>query len=79
MKISSLMHFYIIFKSVLPTSQKTYCLSVTKTSWILLFREIIAEYTENCTDLTNIMCGENREVLTAKANSKYGYYYALKD
>jgi hypothetical protein len=40
---------YTILKNSVPTSQKTHCASITKTAWLMLFREITAVYSENHT------------------------------
>jgi hypothetical protein len=36
-------------------------------SWLMLFREIIAGYSENHTKAINIFCGENSELVKAFA------------
>jgi hypothetical protein len=38
---------YIIFKNLVRTSKKAQYLTITKINWLMLFKEIIAVYTEN--------------------------------
>jgi hypothetical protein len=51
----------LTFKNLVPTSQKTHCISITKTNWLMLFREIITVYCENHTEHTNTLCGKNAD------------------
>jgi hypothetical protein len=44
-----------------PTSKKTQRVSITKTSWLTLFSEIIAVYAENHMEPLNTLCGQNAE------------------
>jgi hypothetical protein len=46
----------------------------------VLFREILAVYFENHTELVNALCGQNSELLVLKAGGRptCNYYRALK-
>jgi hypothetical protein len=43
----------LIFKNSVRTANKTQHFSITKINWLMLFKEIIAVYTENHTKLTD--------------------------
>jgi hypothetical protein len=59
-------------KDSVRTSLKTYYISATKTSLLLLFREKIAVYCETHTKRTNALCGQNAEFYYVKAGGTYG-------
>jgi hypothetical protein len=44
---------YIIFKNSVRTTKKTIHFTITNINWLMLFKEIIAVYSENHTKLTN--------------------------
>jgi hypothetical protein len=44
----------------------------------MLFREIIAVYSENHMKPINTLCGKNAELLTVKAGGAYSYRWALQ-
>jgi hypothetical protein len=44
----------------------------------MLFREIIAVYSENHTDHTNTLCGQNAELSIVETDGAYSYHWALK-
>jgi hypothetical protein len=46
-------------KISVATTNETHCVSIMKTSWFMLFREIIAVYSENKTKCINIPCGQS--------------------
>jgi hypothetical protein len=48
-------------------------------NWLMLFREIMAVYSENDTKRINIFCVQNAELLIVKAVGTYSYCGALKD
>jgi hypothetical protein len=48
-----------MFKNPVPTSKKTQRLSIARIDWLMLFREIIAVYSENHIKTTNTLCGQN--------------------
>jgi len=51
----------LMFKSLLPVSQQTLCLSITITAMLMLFREIICVYSEYQM-IHKYGCGENAEL-----------------
>jgi hypothetical protein len=55
------------FKESVRTAKKTLHLSITKISWLMLFKEIIAVYFENHTKATYTFSGQNTELLIVKA------------
>jgi hypothetical protein len=55
-----------IINSVL-TSKKTQHFTTTKINWLMLFGEIITVYFENHTKPINKFCGQNAELIIAKA------------
>jgi hypothetical protein len=44
----------------------------------MLFREIIAVYSENHTKPIDTLCGNNAELLIVKAGGTYSYYWDVK-
>jgi hypothetical protein len=48
------------------TSKITQLISITKISWLMLFKEIIALCSENYTKHINTLCGQNEELLIVK-------------
>jgi hypothetical protein len=62
-----LMQITGLCKHPVPTAKKTEHVSVTKIIWFLLFRKIIAVYSENQTKPINALCGQNAELLNVKA------------
>jgi hypothetical protein len=48
-------HFQIIYKDSVRTSQETYYISATKTNRLMLFKKIIAVYCENHTEHRNTL------------------------
>jgi hypothetical protein len=53
-------------------------MSFVKTSWLMLFRELIDIYCESHTKHVNTACGENTEPLNFTAGHTCGYYFASK-
>jgi hypothetical protein len=47
-------------------------------SWLTLFKEIIAVYSENHTKPINTLCRQNAELLIAEAGGTYSYLRVLK-
>jgi hypothetical protein len=47
----------------------------TKVSWLMLFKEIIAVYSENYTKHIHTFCRRNTELLNAKAGTCSMYNY----
>ena len=74
--------FYSNIQSV-PRSK--HCVSVTKNSHLMLYREIMAVCSEIHTKHINTVCGQNAEMLNVKlavyivtTGGTYTYHYALK-
>jgi hypothetical protein len=44
----------------------------------MLFKEIIAVYSENYIKPINIICGQNAELQIVEASGTYSYHWALK-
>jgi len=59
------------FKDSARTAQETLSVSVTKTGQLILYREIIAVYSEIHKKHVNIMCGKNVEFLIVKPGGTY--------
>jgi hypothetical protein len=57
----------ILFKNSVRTSKKTQPITITKISWLMLFKEIIAVYSEKHMKPINKICGQNAELLIVKA------------
>jgi hypothetical protein len=60
------------------TSKKTQHVSITKINYLMLFKEIIAVYSENHMKPINTLCGQNAELLIVKECGTYSYYEASK-
>jgi hypothetical protein len=58
--------------------KKTQHFFITKTSWLMQFKEIITVYSENCAKPINTLCGQNAELLIIKAGGAHSYHWALK-
>jgi hypothetical protein len=52
--------------------------TITKISWLMLFRGIISAYSENYMNPVNTLCGQIAELLNVKAGDAYSYLCALK-
>jgi hypothetical protein len=57
-----------VFKNPVRTAKKTPPFTVTKINRLTLFKEIIAVYSENRTEHTNTLCGQNAELLGVKTS-----------
>jgi hypothetical protein len=64
----------IIFKYSVRTAKKTQPITITKISWLMLFKEIIAVYSENHVKPINTLCEQNSELLIVKAGGTYNYH-----
>jgi hypothetical protein len=69
---------WIIFKNSARTAKKTQHFSVTKINLLMLFKKIIAVYSENHMKPINTLCGQNTELLIIKVTSTHTYHWALK-
>jgi hypothetical protein len=49
----------MLFKDPVRTSKRTPYFTITKISWLTLFKEIIAVYSENHTKPINKLCEQN--------------------
>jgi hypothetical protein len=56
----------VMYKDTVRTAQKTHCVSVIKTSQLMLYREIMAVFSEIHTKHINTLCGQNVELLYVK-------------
>jgi hypothetical protein len=57
----------IIYKNSVRTSKRTPHFTITEINWVMLFKEIIAVYSENYTKSKNTFCGQNAD-LTVEAS-----------
>jgi hypothetical protein len=57
-------------KNAVRTAKKTPHVTITKISWLTLFKEIIKK--------TNTLCGKNAKLLNVKACGTYSYHWVLK-
>jgi hypothetical protein len=68
---------YIIFKILVRTAKKTNL--HYKIEWLILFRDIIAVYSENHKKPINTLYEQNVEIiLMIKADGTYSYHWALR-
>jgi hypothetical protein len=67
-----------MFEHSFRTTKKTQSVVVTRISWLMLFKEIIAVYSESHVKSINTFRGRNAELLIVKADSKYSYHKVLK-
>jgi hypothetical protein len=65
-------------KDSVRTTKKTQHFTVTKISWLTLFKEIIAVYSESHMKPVNTLCGQNAELLIPKAGGTYSYHWNLR-
>jgi hypothetical protein len=63
----------ILFENSIPASKRKQHSSITMINWLMLFKEIIAIYSENHRKPINTVCGQNVELLTVKADGTYNY------
>jgi hypothetical protein len=64
-----------IFECSVLTWKKKQPITITKISWLILFKEIIAIYPEK---QINTLCGQNTKLLIVEAGGTYSYHWALK-
>jgi hypothetical protein len=65
-------------KNSVRTAKKTPHFTITKISWLTLFKEVIDVYSENHTKPANTLCGENAELLIVKVRGTYSSHCALR-
>jgi hypothetical protein len=58
--------------------QKNTTRLITKINWLMLFKEIIVVCSGNHMKPINTLCGQNAELLSAKAGDTYSYHWTLK-
>jgi hypothetical protein len=63
----------MLFKNPVHTSKRTPNFTITKTIWLMLFKEIIAVYSENHAKKI-----QNEALQTVKEDGSYSYRLALK-
>jgi hypothetical protein len=63
----------MLLKNSVRTSKRTPQFTITKIDWLMLFKEIIAVYSENHAKLI-----QTAALLTDKADGSYSYRSALK-
>jgi hypothetical protein len=64
----------MLFKNSVRTSKRTPHSTITAINWLMLFKEIIADYSENDSKLINT----NSSPLAAKGAGTYNNHWALK-
>jgi hypothetical protein len=62
----------MLFKNSVRTSKRTPHFTITKINWLTLFKEMIADYTENHTKLIKY------EILAANGAGTYNNHWALQ-
>jgi hypothetical protein len=70
-------HMYKILTTSFRTSKKTH-FTITKISWLVLFRKIIVVYSKNNTILLNTLHGQSTDLLNVKVSGTYIYHCAVK-
>lgn len=65
------------FKTYVPTSQKTDCVSFVKKNRLMLCKEMVAVYCENVTKYVNTH-QESAKLLNINANGTCSYFCCLK-
>jgi hypothetical protein len=68
----------IIFEHLARTAKKTPYFTITKINWLMLFKEIIAVYSENHMKPINALCVQNAELFIVEVDGTYSYHWALK-
>jgi hypothetical protein len=64
----------MLFKNPVRTSKKTTHFTITKISWLMLFKEVIAVYIENHAKPIYT----KRSITDCQADGSYGYRLALE-
>jgi hypothetical protein len=60
------------------TAKITPHFTIPKITWLMLFKEIIADYSENYAKPINKICGQNAEAVTMKVGGTYTYLCTLE-
>jgi hypothetical protein len=66
-----------MFGNSARTAKKKQHFTITKISWLLLFKEIIAVYSENRRKPIRTLCGQNSELLIGNGGGTFNYYWVL--
>jgi hypothetical protein len=61
----------MLFKNAVHTAKKTQHFTITKTKWLMLFRKMIAVYSESHTKPINTLYEKNAELLIVTAGGTY--------
>jgi hypothetical protein len=64
----------MLFKNSARTSKRTPHFTITKINWLMLFKEVIAVYSDNHTKPIN----KNTALMTVQADGSYSYRSDLK-
>jgi hypothetical protein len=70
---------YDNIKKSVHTAKKTQRVSILQPTWLMLFREIMAGYSQNLTKPITTLCGQNVELLIIIACNTYSYHWTLKN
>jgi hypothetical protein len=72
-------YIHITFQNSVRTSEKTRCISITTVSFLMLFREILAAYSDNHRKPTNTVTGGGGDVSAAHVRTGgtqiYSYHW----
>jgi hypothetical protein len=68
----------MIYINPVRTSQETHYVTAKNPNRLILFKETVAVYCENCTEHINILCGQNVEFWYVKVCGAYSNHWALK-
>jgi hypothetical protein len=74
----SLKSIYLIFKNSFSTIEEAHRVSVTKRSWLILFKKTIPIYWENYTKHGSALCKQYMEFLNVISCGTYSYCCDLK-
>jgi hypothetical protein len=64
----------IIFEYSVLTCKKTQPITITRTKWLTLFKEMFAVYSENHIVPINALCVQNVELFIVNAGGTYSYH-----
>ena len=68
----------IRYTQIQSVPRSKHCISVIKTSQLMLYREIVAVCSQIHTKHINTLCGQNVELLNVKPRGTYSNHWALK-
>jgi hypothetical protein len=64
--------------NTVPTSQRTHDVSITNTSWLMVFRETISHYSENHEEDLDTFSRHNAEFRNTKARGTYSNHCSFQ-